>query len=102
MPKQSWSIRLKERSTTTLTLFVLALGLMGCGGFSVGGEYKTEPLPEQVLVPCPHPIELVSQGGTVADDEITMGRIGDALIECGQEKQIAIDGYNSLVQILVK
>jgi hypothetical protein len=29
-----------------------------------------------------------------------MGRLGDALIECGQEKDIAVQGYEALTEIL--
>jgi len=29
-----------------------------------------------------------------------MGRLGDALIECGQEKDIAVEGYQQLTEIL--
>jgi len=29
-----------------------------------------------------------------------MGRLGDALIECGQEKEIAVEGYQELSKIL--
>lgn len=39
-------------------------------------------------------------GSTVGSDEIRMGRLGDALIECGQEKDIAVEGYQQLSEIL--
>jgi hypothetical protein len=38
-------------------------------------------------------------GSTVGSDEIRMGRLGDALIECGAEKQIAVDANQQLIQI---
>jgi hypothetical protein len=40
------------------------------------------------------------RGSTVGSDEIRMGRLGDALIECGQEKDIAVQGYEELSEIL--
>ena len=39
-------------------------------------------------------------GTSVGSDEIRMGRLGDALIECGQEKEIAVEGYQQLSKIL--
>ncbi|AXF42192.1 hypothetical protein vBRpoPV14_74 [Ruegeria phage vB_RpoP-V14] len=39
-------------------------------------------------------------GTSVGSDEIRMGRLGDALIECGQEKDIAVQGYEQLSEIL--
>jgi len=39
-------------------------------------------------------------GSSVGSDEIRMGRLGDALIECGQEKDIAVEGYEELSRIL--
>jgi len=39
-------------------------------------------------------------GSSVGSDEIRMGRLGDALIECGQEKEIAVEGYQRLSEIL--
>ncbi len=40
------------------------------------------------------------RGSSVGSDEIRMGRLGDALIECGQEKEIAVKGYQQLSEIL--
>ncbi|CBX88002.1 hypothetical protein [Roseovarius Plymouth podovirus 1] len=40
------------------------------------------------------------RGSTIGSDEIRMGRLGDALIECGQEKDIAVQGYEELSEIL--
>jgi len=39
-------------------------------------------------------------GTSVGSDELRMGRLGDALIECGQEKDIAVKGYQQLTEIL--
>lgn len=64
------------------------------------GDVTIEPLPANVVQPCPHPSDLVSRGGTVADDEITIGRLGDALIDCGEAKDIAVDAYGGVQSIL--
>jgi hypothetical protein len=40
------------------------------------------------------------KGVSVGSDEIRMGRLGDALIECGAEKQIAVDANVELIEIL--
>lgn len=63
---------------------------------------KVQPLPENVTDPCPHPMDVIRtvKGTSVGSDEIRMGRLGDALIECGQEKEIAVQGYEQLSEIL--
>jgi len=45
-----------------------------------------------VAEPCPHPTEFLGAG----DWEILAGRIGDALIVCGAEKDIAVEAYEGL------
>ncbi|AWY09421.1 hypothetical protein vBRpoPV13_64 [Ruegeria phage vB_RpoP-V13] len=40
------------------------------------------------------------RGSSVGSDEIRMGRLGDALIECGQEKEIAVEAYQELSDLL--
>ena len=74
---------------------------MGCSGWSNAGV-RVQPLPENVREPCPHPLEVISavRGSSVGSDEIRMGRLGDALIECGQEKNIVVQGYEELSKIL--
>lgn len=74
--------------------------LTGCADWNGDGRFQISELPEAVSEPCPHPLTLVSRGGTVADDEITVGRLGDALIECGREKEVAVSGFNKLKQVL--
>ena len=63
---------------------------------------RVQPLPNNVSEPCPHPTEVIAtvRGVSVGSDEIRMGRLGDALIECGQEKDIAVQGYEELSEIL--
>lgn len=83
-------------------LLVLALlPLAGCAGWSADGV-RLQPLPNNVTEPCPHPSTVIASvsGSSVGSDEIRMGRLGDALIECGQEKDIAVQGYEELSEIL--
>ena len=63
---------------------------------------KVQPLPENVSNPCSHPLDVIRtvSGTSVGSDELRMGRLGDALIECGQEKEIAVEGYQELSKIL--
>ena len=102
MHVQAWFKALRNEYKTILTPFVLVLVLTGCGVFKNVGDLEVSELPEEVSDPCPHPTEFLLKGGTVAHDEITLGRVGDALIECGAEKAIAVQGYNDLRTILVQ
>lgn len=63
---------------------------------------RVQPLPENVSDSCPHPLDVIKtvRGSSVGSDELRMGRLGDALIECGQEKEIAVEGYEQLSEIL--
>ena len=51
---------------------------------------------------CPHPTDLLQRGRTVADAEISIGRLGDALIVCGLEKQAIVDAYVKAQTILAE
>lgn len=77
--------------------------MAGCSGLNVVGV-RAQPLPETVSQPCPHPSDVIAgvHGTTVGSDEIRMGRLGDALIECGQEKEIAVDAYQQVSNIIKK
>lgn len=74
---------------------------MGCSGWNSDGV-RVQLLPENVSNPCPHPLDVILavRGSSVGSDEIRMGRLGDALIQCGQEKDIAVQGYKELSEIL--
>ncbi len=85
-----------------LTMLAPASVLPGCAGWSGAGALRIEPLSPQVEAPCPHPSALLSRGGTVADDEVSLGRVGDALIQCGQEKSVAVEAYNGVRAALVQ
>jgi hypothetical protein len=39
-------------------------------------------------------------GYTVGDDENRIGRLGDALLECGREKQVAVEAYDAARAVL--
>ena len=39
------------------------------------------------------PSALLDRGGTVASDEISLGRIGDALITCDTARAVAVEAY---------
>ena len=62
------------------------------GSKGAGNGLRIEPLPAQVEAPCRHPSEFLGAG----DWELIAGRIGDELIACSAEKQIAVDGYNGI------
>jgi len=74
---------------------------VGCNVWNADGVHL-ESLPTNVELPCPHPIEVIIKvkGTSIGSDEIRMGRLGDALIQCGQEKEIAVEGYNKLSTLL--
>ena len=93
---------LRTKRAMQLALIVPALlTLAACGGFSADGV-RPDPLPANVAAPCPHPLEVIGgvRGGTVGDDEVRMGRLGDALLQCGEEKAIAVTAYGDLRETL--
>lgn len=94
------NLKLKHSMQKALLLLAL-LPLGACSGWSADGV-RVQPLPENVSDPCPHPSDVIRgvRGSSVGSDEIRMGRLGDALIECGQEKDIAVEGYQELSEIL--
>lgn len=61
---------------------------------------RPDPLPASVQANCPHPSGLVSRGGTVADDKISLGRVGLALIDCDKRRDIAATAYENLRRIV--
>ena len=73
------------------------LTLAACSVSSAGGV-RPDPLPANVAAPCLHPLDVIGgvRGGTVGDDEVRMGRLGDALLQCGEEKAIAVTAYEDL------
>ena len=79
-----------------LTAVVPALALMGCGDLSGAGKLRLEPLPANLAADCPRPEALLSRGGTVADDELSIGRLGDALLICGAQKRAVVGAYDEV------
>lgn len=79
----------------------VSLLLVGCSDWN-GVGVRIEPLPQNVKEECPHPYDVIStvKGTSVGSDEIRMGRLGDALIECSQEKEIAVESYDDLSDLL--
>jgi hypothetical protein len=71
--------------------------LVGCAGSNSVGVSPNH-LPPSVAEPCPHPLDVIRsvRGSSVGSDEVRMGRLGDALIECGAEKKVAVDAYDGL------
>ena len=74
---------------------------MGCSGWNADGV-RIEPLPTNISEPCPHPSDVIAsvRGSSIGSDEVRMGRLGDALITCGQEKEIVVEGYEELSELL--
>lgn len=75
--------------------------MAGCSDLNVVGV-RAQPLPESVSTPCPHPTDVIAsiKGSSVSSDEIRMGHLGDALIDCGQQKQIAVNAYTEVANII--
>jgi len=91
----------RTRRGPLMMLIVPALALTACGGSNSSGGLRLDPLPPAVAAPCPHPAALLDRGGTVASDEISMGRIGDALIACEGARAVAVDAYQGARVALV-
>ena len=71
--------------------------MAGCSDLYAVGV-RPNALPANVEAPCDHPISVINKvtGTSVGSDEIRMGRLGDALIECAEEKQVAVEAYNGV------
>ena len=93
--------KIKHWLPPVLMVPVLVL-LVGCSGLTPVGGVRIDELPQNVVDPCPHPSDVIAtvRGSSVGSDELRMGRLGDALIECGQEKEIAIEGWNELSSLV--
>lgn len=57
-----------------------------CGGLNGAGA-QTPPPDPSITIPCPRPEAFLGAG----DWEIIAGRIGDALIDCGENHQALVD-----------
>lgn len=81
-----------------LTISAPALALMGCDDYATTG-LRADPLPPSVSQDCLAPGQLVG-GVTVADDFVSMRRLGDALIECDEARAIAVSAYTKLKEAI--
>lgn len=92
---------LKMRRVMLLALIGPVLALTGCDGFNSVGV-RLDPLPPTVAAPCPHPADVIAgvRGSSVGADEARMGRLGDALIDCGAKKNVAVSAYQSARKVL--
>lgn len=95
------TLKLKHWKPLALVIPVSLL-LAGCSGLTPVGGVRTNELPNNVIEPCPHPSDVIASvhGSSVGSDEIRIGRLGDALIECSQEKQIAVKGWKQLSDLV--
>lgn len=80
--------------------------MAACSG-SINDGVQINDLPANVSENCPHPSDVIRRplpAGvdpySVGADEIRMGRLGDELIKCGAEKQIAVGAFQQLTEIL--
>lgn len=73
-----------------ITMIAVCLTLTACSGFG-GDGLRLDPLPHDVATACDRPETFLAAG----DWEIIAGRIGDALIDCGDEKMIAVGAYGA-------
>lgn len=80
----------------TLTLFLVFPPLAACGGFGAVGGLTAGRLPTNVERPCERPETYLGAG----DWEIIAGRIGDELITCSAEKQVAVEAYNQVAGVI--
>lgn len=70
------------RPERTLLLLIVALPLTACDDLKPSGGQRVPPPDAQTVAPC----DLPEQHLAANDWEIVAGRLGLALIQCGQEK----------------
>lgn len=92
--------KIKRLMLPVLAIPVLAL-LAGCSGLNAVGV-RPDQLPNNVSEPCDDPLTVIKsvRGNSVGSDELRMGRLGDALIECSKEKAVAVHAYDEIRIIL--
>lgn len=81
------------------------LAVTACSGSPIDGEaLRLGRLDAEVAGPCADPRSVlvgVPGGlGTIAGVEVALGRMGDELIECGEEKAIAVSAYENAAAAL--
>ncbi len=82
------------RPVPILLLLIAAPALTACGGWKPSGGLRVQPPDASVTAPCDAP-EAHLRGG---DWEIIAGRLGLALIRCGQEKAALVEYLGSLTE----
>lgn len=81
-----------------LALLIAAPALTACGGWKPSGSVQVVPPDAALMAPCPKPGDYLGTG----DWEIMAGRLGVALIRCGQEKQALADWSADVVETLAQ
>ena len=72
-----------------LTLSTVCPLVSACSGLNAVGV-RLDPLPTEVAAQCLHPSEI-----PVGNDwEVFVGRVGDELIACRAQKDLAVTAYN--------
>lgn len=80
------------------------LALAGCASNNDGAappDLRVPPLDSRVIENCPHPADVPGWGPSVADQEVFIGNLGDALIICDRARGLAVTAYRALVDALV-
>lgn len=86
------------RPVPILTPLLAALLLTACGGWKPSGGVRVPPPDAALMAPCARPEDQLRGG----DWEIIAGRLGLALIRCGQEKQALADWSADVVETLAQ
>ncbi|WP_406870587.1 hypothetical protein ABEB22_00290 [Thioclava sp. 'Guangxiensis'] len=55
-------------------------------------------LPAAARIPCASPASLLATGGTLADDAVSITRLGDELIACDGRRRIAVEAFERMVE----
>lgn len=79
-----------------LGLLIAAPLLTACGGLKPSGSVRVQPPDASLTAPCPKPQAYLGAG----DWEVMAGRLGVALIRCGQEKQALAEWAGAVVEVL--
>ena len=77
---------------------LVTLLLPACSGSIGAGALQTIDVSAEVRADCPHPAEFLH----ITDWEIMAGAIGDELIECRDEKRVAVkalDGQGAALSV---
>lgn len=84
------------RRVPTLLLLIVAPGLTACGGWKTSGGVHVPPPDAALMAPCPVPEDYLR----ARDWEVMAGRLGVALIRCGQEKAALADWASRMTEAM--